>query len=646
MLRRWLLFTVLLVGVLGASSLKRLPSNTIDQRFPTTLTHEPARAIALTRDGSTLLAVNPDSNSITFIALADSAVTAEIPVGVHPRTVTIDHGRQRAFVANEGSNSISVLDLQARQVTGEVDVGARPVGVVVSPDSRYLAISEMGDDTVRFLDASALSTLSAIPVGDRPYGLAFTPDGRHLLITHLLSGQVTLLTARPYRYHFPLVVSSDVEQGARYEPLPKPAGKSYSASIQIIPTWPNVAPAPAVVVNAAGTRAYLPQTMANGLGLNTQFDTTVFPKVSVVNLETLSHQTAEHIPLPETDRPVGLPWDVALAGDELWVVNAGSNDVSAIDIGDPARPVRAGYVPVGSNPRGIVFSPDGQSAYVNNVLDGTVSVIDTAGYSVTAVITTTNIPLPPLLLNGKRLFHSSARPDLARGSWITCNTCHVEGEHDGRTWLLQFVGQVPPGNKPVIKRNTTSLLGMIETYPLRWSAEWDESADSEFSIRLEQFGTGLIQEDMHPTLGEPNQGRSYDLDSLAAFIDSLAVPPRDHFLTPAEARGKVIFESAATGCSDCHPPPLYTDQQVHDVGTADAHGEWFGPFIDTPTLRFLYDSPPYMHDGSAITLLDVLTTANPADEHGATSHLTEQELADLVAFLSALPFTEQESSAD
>ena len=83
-----------------------------------------------------------------------------------------------------------------------------------------------------------------------------------------------------------------------------------------------------------------------------------------------------------------------------------------------------------------------------------------------------------------------------------------------------------------------------------------------------------------------------------------------------------------------------------DVGTADAHGEWFGPFIDTPTLRFLYDSPPYMHDGSAITLLDVLTTANPADEHGATSHLTEQELADLVAFLSALPFTEQESSAD
>jgi hypothetical protein len=40
---------------------------------------------------------------------------------------------------------------------------------------------------------------------------------------------------------------------------------------------------------------------------------------------------------------------------------------------------------------------------------------------------------------------------------------------------------------------------------LRWSAE-DESADSEFSIRFEQFGLGLIDGDMHPR-GPPNQGR-------------------------------------------------------------------------------------------------------------------------------------------
>jgi YVTN family beta-propeller protein len=382
--------------------------------------------------------------------------------------------------------------------------------------------------------------------------------------------------------------------------------------------------------------------MANGLGLNTAFDTSVFPKVSVLNLETEAHQTSDHISLPEIDQPVGLPWAAALtkADAELWVVNAASNDVSVIDISNPTRPTRRAHVVVGDNPRGITISPDGSTAYVNNTLTGTVSVIDTDLYTVTGVITVTEIPLPPMLLHGKRLFHSSARPDVARARWISCNTCHVEGEHDGRTWLLQYTGEVPPGASPVITRNTTSLLGMIETYPLRWSTEWDESADSEFSVRFEQFGSGLIDGEMHPTddPARPNQGRSYDLDCLAAFIDSLAVPERTHALTAAERRGRAVFESRETACADCHPAPLYTDLKTHHVGTADADGEWFGPDIDTPTLRFLYDSAPYLHDGSAATLWDVLTTANPDDDHGVTSHLTAQELEDLVAFLLALPY--------
>lgn len=119
------------------------------------------------------------------------------------------------------------------------------------------------------------------------------------------------------------------------------------------------------------------------------------------------------------------------------------------------------------------------------------------------------------------------------------------------------------------------------------------------------------------------------------------MPPRKHKLTPAERRGKAIFESPENQCAECHPAPLYTDHQKHDVGTADGPGEWFGPLIDTPTLRFLYDSAPYLHDGSAATMREVLTTANPGDKHGVTSQLTEQEIDDLIAFLLALPYEEE-----
>jgi len=641
MWRRWV-FVSLVVFSLGLFGVGGLLLDTGENAptTPTTASH----ALALAAEGDLLLVANPDSNSLTFLDTASQTVLAEIALGQEPRAIAVNG--DRAYVANRGADTVSVVNVETRAVVATVSVGTQPVSLAVSPDGRFLAVAEQGDDTVRFLDTTTLVILSIQAVPDRPHGLAFTPAGRDLLVSHLLSGTVTRLPVQPHHIHLPLVQSQNADTELPHESATEPSALFRTPHSPIphstIPTWPHVAPAPAVVVNAAGTRAYLPQTMANGLGLNVQFDNTVFPKVSVLNLETWSHQTSEHISLPETDRPVGLPWDVALARDdgELWVVNGASNDVSVIDISNPAVPVRRAHIPVGANPRGVAISPDGSMAYVNNTLDGTVSVIDAAAYTVTAVIPVTDIPLPPLLLEGKRLFHSSARPGLAQAAWISCNTCHVEGEHDGRTWLLQYVGEIPPGGTPVITRNTTSLLGMIETYPLRWSAEWDESADSEFSIRFEQFGTGLIDGDMHPTLGPSNQGRSKDLDALAAFIDSLSVPGRAHILTPTEQRGQAIFESPQTQCAACHPAPLYTDLQQHDVGTADAAGEWFGPAIDTPTLRFLYDSTPYLHDGNAPTLLDVLTVANPNDAHGVTSHLSDQELADLVAFLLALPHDE------
>jgi cytochrome c peroxidase len=60
--------------------------------------------------------------------------------------------------------------------------------------------------------------------------------------------------------------------------------------------------------------------------------------------------------------------------------------------------------------------------------------------------------------------------------------------------------------------------------------------------------------------------------------------------------------------------------------------------MDTPTLRGLIHTAPYLHDGSAPTLYDVLVTKNPADQHGITSHLTAGEITDLIAFLEALPY--------
>lgn len=77
---------------------------------------------------------------------------------------------------------------------------------------------------------------------------------------------------------------------------------------------------------------------------------------------------------------------------------------------------------------------------------------------------------------------------------------------------------------------------------------------------------------------------------------------------------------------------------LHDVGTGGGRDEKIGPNYDTPTLLGVYRARAFLHDGRAKTLRDVLTTHNPGDAHGTTSHLKPNEIDDLVAFLKSLPY--------
>ena len=59
---------------------------------------------------------------------------------------------------------------------------------------------------------------------------------------------------------------------------------------------------------------------------------------------------------------------------------------------DPETRMKVAEIPVGGNPTGVAFSPDGQRAFVTNRLDDTVSVIDTGARKVVATLKTGNEP--------------------------------------------------------------------------------------------------------------------------------------------------------------------------------------------------------------------------------------------------------------
>jgi cytochrome c peroxidase len=58
--------------------------------------------------------------------------------------------------------------------------------------------------------------------------------------------------------------------------------------------------------------------------------------------------------------------------------------------------------------------------------------------------------------------------------------------------------------------------------------------------------------------------------------------------------------------------------------------------LDTPTLHGLFRSAPYLHDGSAATLREVLVERNAAGKHGVTAGLDAGQLDDLIAYLLCL----------
>lgn len=125
-------------------------------------------------------------------------------------------------------------------------------------------------------------------------------------------------------------------------------------------------------------------------------------------------------------------------------------------------------------------------------------------------------------------------------------------------------------------------------------------------------------------------------------------------LSTSAARGLVVFRSKGA-CITCHSGEMLSDQSFHNLGVGmDAAKPDIGReavtklAIDrgkfkTPGLRNVALTWPYLHDGSAQTLDDVIElytkggVANPnLDTRMRPLNLTAQDKADLRAFLESL----------
>ena len=289
-------------------------------------------------------------------------------------------------------------------------------------------------------------------------------------------------------------------------------------------------------------------------------------------------------------------------------------------------------------PQAVVADQTSQRVFVKNLTTRNVTVFDLGAFYRTGALVTpsTNITtvasesMAASVRRGKEVFYNAGDRRMSAEGYISCASCHVDGAHDGRVW--DFTGRGEG------LRNTIDLRGRAGTGHgnVHWSANFDEIQDFEHDIRNAFGGHGFLTDQQfdnanHP-LGPAKTGLNVDLDALASYVASLgdsSAPRSPHresngSLTPAAQAGQIVFTQQ--NCNSCHAGNTMTDGRLHNVGTMRAtsgrrlSGNLSG--LDTPTLRGIWATAPYFHDGAARTLADVFNvvggTLYPAENATAS----------------------------
>ncbi len=618
--------------------------------------------LALRPGGQELWVANPDAASVSILSVTTNGLSkqAEMSVGTSPRTLAFSRDGGRVYVTVQARNELWVIDANSRTVVRRIAVGHQPFGVAVSPGDGTVLVSNQGGDSVSVIRPDGI-VARVIPVNS-PRSIAISADGNFAFVSHFITrvaeGKLTRVDLRSNSA--PVTVS-----------LVEDAGPDTTSSGRGVPNILS-----ALAVHPAGRSVWYGGLKANtGRGVFVDGETPTpenmlrgfFGKVDVVSA---SEEVARRIDANDTDSVSAIAFSPN--GRFAYVAHQGAGTLSTYDLsaasliqpGDGNTVTFSSRIDVGHAPQGIVVSADGTRAYVANFLSRNIQVLsltNRAAPTIIATVTVTAETLPPRIANGKRLFYRSKEPRHSRANYVACVSCHADGGgHDGRTWDFTHKGEG--------LRNTTDLRarGGVAHGPVHWSANFDEIQDFENDIVNAFGGTGLAQDGPppNPPLGAPNAGRSVDLDDLAAYVSFLTnAPPspyrkQDGTLSGTALRGKVLFNNPALQCASCHGAPRFTDSVLtnyadyifHDVGTlTPASGQRLGTTltgIDTPSLLGAWDSAPYLHDGSAATLLDVLTTRNTNNQHGVTSTLTTNQLSDLVAYLQSIDGTANDEPED
>jgi YVTN family beta-propeller protein len=590
-------------------------------------------ALALSPDGRQLFAACARARCVTVLDSETLLAGASIALPATPTGLALSTNGQTLYVTCAApAGSVVVVDIPHRKILRRIPAGHTPMAPVLSPDERALYVCNRFNNDVSAINLVSGKEASRIAVDREPVAAALTPNGKLLVVAnHLHSGRADaeLVAAR--------VSFIDTASGRLLKHLPLPNGSGLLNAVAVSPDGRYAC------VTHVLARFQLPTTQVERGWINSNAFT-------LIDLDTLS--ILNTVLLDNAESGAANPWACGWSPDgaTLFVTHAGTHEVSLIDFpGLLARlealpekladGVTASYAVAsrvkadvpndlafltglgeriklnGKGPRAAVAQ--GARLYVASFFSDTVEILNLRRSPIPLLLEARlSADLPMSELRRGEFFFNDA--SLCLQAWQSCASCHSDDARvDGLNWDLMNDGIGNP-------KNTKSMLLAHRTPPAMSLGVRDTA------VTAVRAGLRSILFTVQPE--EIPQAIDAYLKSLTPIPSPIVVSNR--YAARIKA-GEAVFNSTQTGCSSCHPRGLYTDLQHYDVGTqnpTDKPGDAF----DTPTLVEVWRTAPYLHDGSAANLREVLVDRNPKDRHGRTSHLTPDQLEALIAYLLSL----------
>ncbi len=639
--------------------------------------------------------VNPDTNTITSIHADTLVKMSEFSVGKDPRSIAQDAS---------GNLWITCIDddlLEVRNTAGSLVKslpfrhGARPHDVVFNPTKTHAYVTLSGSGRIARISTSVAPMVvdAELAVSAMPTALAFNAATDMLLVNRFISpdsqGEVRVVenvaSTMSLAPVIPLALdTTSIEAGTSARGLP-----NYLADVAIDP-FNQFAYVTAKKDNILrGT-----STARDGQALT--HETTVRPMVAKIHLTNAggtvpinTEDLSARLDIDDSSQPTAMVFSPL--GDYLFIALQVNNHVRVMDTFTGQL---IATLPTGLAPQGLSFDAVSNHLFVNNLTERTVTIYNltdalrhgnfpqTPAATISTVATET---FPATVLRGKQVFYNASDDRMGLDNYMSCATCHQDGDHDGRIWDFT--------NRDEGLRNTTNLRGRagMGHGNVHWSGNFDEIQDFDNDMKTHNRGTGFIPSGAHLPMGAPNAGRDTDLDALAAYVTSLGretIEKSPHRqangrLTHEARNGKRYFAATRTPgggsalkCLSCHSPSdtltssfvgtalpplipsMLTNPQdpnsvtslLRNIGTIlPTSGQRLGsPLtgIDTPTLLGIHASAPYLHDGRASDLASVFShydaaadLNSPGSAHDLSStgyNLNSVDRSHLIAYLNQI----------